>query len=99
MTEQFVAQQLNTSGRELYYYSTPNSSGEIDFVLQQDLECVPVEVKAGENLRAKSLWAFCEKYKPGKAIRTSMSDYRREEWLVNVPLYMLIDYLDKEEFG
>lgn len=69
---------------------------EIDFILQQDLECIPVEVKAGENLRAKSLRAFCAKYKPQSAIRTSMSDYRKEEWMTNVPLYMLMDYLESE---
>lgn len=96
LTEQYVAQQLKASNRELYYYSTENSSGEIDFILQQDLECIPVEVKAGENLRAKSLRAFCAKYKPQSAIRTSMSDYRKEEWMTNVPLYMLMDYLESE---
>lgn len=97
LTEQYVAEQLNASGRGLYYYSTENSSGEIDFILQQDLECVPIEVKASENLRAKSLRSFCDKYKPKKAIRTSMSNYRKEDWLTNVPLYMLIDYLDSED--
>lgn len=96
LTEQYVAEQLKTSGRELYYYSTENSSGEIDFVIQQDLECIPIEVKAAENLRAKSLRAFCDKYNPQSAIRTSMSNYRKEEWLTNVPLYMLTVYLETE---
>lgn len=94
LTEQYVAEQLKSSGRELYYYSTANSSGEIDFILQQDLYCIPIEVKAEENLRAKSLRAFYDKYKPKMAIRTSMSNYRKEEWLINVPLYMLVDYLE-----
>ena len=58
LTEQFVAQQLKSSGRELYYYSTENSSGEIDFVIQQEMRCIPIEVKAEENLRARSLRAF-----------------------------------------
>lgn len=95
LTEQYVAEQLKSSGRELYYYSTANSSGEIDFILQQDLYCIPIEVKAEENLRAKSLRAFYDKYKPKMAIRTSMSNYRKEEWLINVPLYMLVDYLER----
>ena len=99
LTEQYVAQQLKASGRELYYYSTENSSGEIDFILQQDFACIPVEVKASENLRAKSLRAFYNKYKPLRAIRTSMSNYRKEEWLTNVPLYMLIDYLGTSSPG
>ena len=95
LTEQYVAEQLKSSGRELYYYSTANSSGEIDFILQQDLYCIPIEVKAEENLRAKSLRAFYDKYKPEMAIRTSMSNYRKEEWLINIPLYMLVDYLER----
>ena len=95
LTEQYVAEQLKSSDRELYYYSTANSSGEIDFILQQDLYCIPIEVKAEENLRAKSLRAFYDKYKPKMAIRTSMSNYRKEEWLINVPLYMLVDYLER----
>ena len=57
--------------------------------------CIPIEVKAEENLRAKSLRAFCEKYKPETAIRTSMSNYREQDWMVNVPLYLLDKYLDR----
>ena len=96
LTEQFVAQQLKASDRELYYYSTENSSGEIDFVIQQEMQCIPIEVKAEENLRARSLRAFCEKYKPETAIRSSMSDYREQDWMVNVPLYVLDKYLDRK---
>lgn len=95
LTEQFVAQQLKASERELYYYSTENSSGEIDFVIQQEMKCIPIEVKAEENLRARSLRAFCEKYKPEIAVRSSMSNYREQDWMVNVPLYVLDKYLDK----
>ena len=94
LTEQFVAQQLKASERELYYYSTENSSGEIDFVIQQEMKCIPIEVKAEENLRARSLRAFCEKYKPEVAIRSSMSNYRKQDWMINVPLYALDKYLD-----
>ena len=98
LTEQFVAQQLKAAGRELYYYSAKNSSGEIDFLLQQEMQCIPIEVKAEENLRAKSLKAFCEKYKPEMAIRSSMSNYRKQEWMVNVPLYLLDEFLCKMPF-
>ena len=93
MTEQFVAEQLVTSGIELYYYSTDNSSGEIDFIIQKDMYCIPIEVKADENLRAKSLKAFCNKYKPEIAIRTSLSNYREQDWMVNIPLYMIDNYI------
>ena len=90
--EQYVLQQLVAeAGLTPYYYSTPNSTGEIDFMLQGSTTVVPVEVKAEENLRAKSLKAFCEKYHPKYAIRTSMSDYRVQEWMTNLPLY----YIDK----
>ena len=93
LTEQFVAQELSAAGIELYYYSSEHSSGEIDFVLQCGGYCIPVEVKATENLRAQSLKAYCRKYEPEIAVRTSMSNYREEEWLTNVPLYMLAGYL------
>ncbi len=94
LTEQFVAQQLKSSGREFYYYSTENSSGEIDFVIQQEMRCIPIEVKAEENLRARSLRAFCEKYKPEIAIRTSMSNYREQDWMINVPLYAFSQFIN-----
>lgn len=95
LTEQFVAQELTAAGFELYYYSTENSSGEIDFMVQQSSYCIPVEVKAQENLRARSLKAFCDKYHPEMAIRTSMSDYRKQEWMTNVPLFLLTSYLGR----
>ena len=88
LTEQYVLQQLIALEQiEPYYYSTANSCGEIDFLLQGRTSIIPLEVKAEENLRAKSLKAFCEKYKPRYAVRTSMSDYRRQEWMTNIPLY------------
>lgn len=88
LTEQYVLQQLiSETDLTPYYYSTENSSGEIDFLLQGERGVVPVEVKAEENLRARSLRAFREKYSPEVSVRISMSDYRREEWMVNLPLY------------
>ncbi len=97
LTEQFVAQQLKASDRKLFYYSTENSSGEIDFVIQQEMRCVPIEVMADENLRARSLRAFYDKYKPGIALRSSLSNYREQEWMINVPLYVLDKYLDNND--
>ncbi|MDO4616933.1 MAG: AAA family ATPase [Lachnospiraceae bacterium] len=93
LTEQFVAQELAASGIKLYYYSAANSRGEIDFVVQQEDRIYPVEVKAEENLKAKSLKAFCERYAPLHGIRTSMSNYREEAWMTNVPLYQIADFL------
>ena len=93
LTEQYVAQELHAAGYPLYYFATERSTGEIDFMLQGDLDCIPIEVKAEQNLRAKSLKAFCDKYQPDMAIRSSMANYKKEDWLINVPLYMLAEYL------
>ena len=97
MTEQFVAQELASRNYDLYYYSADNSSMEIDFVVQREDLCIPVEVKAEENLRSQSLRSYCRKFNPEKVIRTSMSNYRKEDWMTNVPLYMIGDYLDHIE--
>lgn len=93
LTEQFIAQELVSSNVELYYYSAENSSGEVDFIVQKGNQVIPIEVKAEENLQAKSLRALCKKYGLPDAVRSSMADYREQEWMVNVPLYMLRAYL------
>ncbi|MFO7924644.1 MAG: ATPase, partial [Bacteroidales bacterium] len=64
-----------------------NSNEAVDILVQYSDKVIPVEVKAEENLQAKSLKSFCQKYSPSLAIRTSMSDYREEEWMINLPLY------------
>jgi predicted AAA+ superfamily ATPase len=93
LTEQYVFQHLNLLEDCPIYYFSPNSRFEIDFVIQnEEDEIIPIEVKAAENLQAKSLRSFCEKYKPQNAIRTSLSDYRQESWLTNVPLYIIENY-------
>lgn len=89
LTEQFVAQELCASDKSLYYFAREKSDGEIDFLLQKGMEVIPVEVKAEENLQAKSLKAYCAEFKPLTAIRTSLSGYREQDWMKNVPLYLL----------
>ena len=90
LTEQYVLQQLIASKKATpYYWSAEKGTAEIDFIFQSDSNIVPLEVKAAENLQAKSLKSYCQKYEPRYAIRTSMSDYRQEEWLTNVPLYAI----------
>lgn len=95
LTEQYVLQQL-ASIRDLviYYWSAERSTAEIDFLIQYSGEVVPIEVKAEENLQAKSLKAFCQKYSPQTAIRTSMSDFRKEDWLTNLPLYSISELVE-----
>lgn len=101
LTEQYVLQQLKSSGKVTpYYWSAEKSTGEIDFIFQSGGDIIPLEVKASENLQAKSLKNYCLKYQPQKAIRSSMSDYRRESWLTNVPLYainVLMEILEKDD--
>jgi predicted AAA+ superfamily ATPase len=95
LAEQFVYQQLLLNENlSIHYFPFENSKYELDFLIQtEDDEIIPIEVKAGENLRAKSFKFFCEKYKPNKAIRTSLTDYKQESWFENVPLYLIGSYL------
>ena len=90
LTEQYVLQQLKTiPDIAIYYWSAERASAEIDFLVQHSGLVVPIEVKAEENLQAKSLKSFCRKYSPEVAIRASMSDFRKEDWLINIPLYAI----------
>ena len=87
LTEQYVCQQLvSDSGLIPCYWSAENSSGEIDFLVQDGGSIFAFEVKAEENLRSKSLRAFKEKYPDVKALRFSLSGYREQDWMRNVPL-------------
>lgn len=88
LTEQYVMQQLATiSDISVYYYTNDRSSAEIDFLIDNGETVIPVEVKAEVNLKAKSLKTYYEKYQPKISVRTSMADYKKEDWLVNLPLY------------
>lgn len=87
-TENYVLQQLKSLPRTfVYYYSNDNSTLEIDFVVQHDTHIIPIEVKAEENLRAKSLRQFVTDNPGLHGVRFSMSDYREQGWLTNVPLW------------
>lgn len=90
LTEQFVCQQLKIT-KELYYWTADNATAEIDFIIQQANNIIPIEVKAEENLKSKSLKVFVEKFNPTISIRTSMSPYREESWLKNIPLYAVTE--------
>lgn len=87
-TENYVLQQLKSLPRTfVYYYSNDNSTLEIDFVVQHEAHVIPIEVKAEENLRAKSLRQFVTDNPGLHGVRFSMSDYREQDWLTNVPLW------------
>ena len=80
---------------DIYYFRKFKSTQEVDFLVQTNHRIIPIEVKAEVNLRAKSLKTYNERFSPDVSIRTSMSDYKKEDWLINLPLYA-IDQILKE---
>ena len=93
LTEQFVCQQLIIK-HQLFYWTNNQGTAEVDFVLQFQNQVIPIEVKAEENLKAKSLKVFVSKFSNAQAIRTSMAPFRKEDWLTNVPLYAIGGYFE-----
>lgn len=90
LTEQYVCQQLKTiEDLGVYYYTNDRGSCEVDFVVDTGENIIPLEVKAEVNLRAKSLKTYREKFSPEVSIRTAMTDYKKEDWLINLPLYAI----------
>ena len=88
LTEQYVLQQLKAAeGMDVFYWSSEKGTAEVDFLFEAGGDIVPLEVKAEVNLQAKSLKAFREKYRPKISVRTSMAPWKKEDWLVNLPLY------------
>ena len=91
-TEQYVLQELASINEKAYYYSKDNSRLEIDFVIQKD-EIYPIEVKAEENVKSKSLKTIYDENNSLKACRFSMANYRQQDWMVNVPLYLVKEWI------
>ena len=89
LTEQYVYQQIISETEYTPYYFSASSHTKIDFLIQKEGQVIPLEVKAEENVKAKSLKAYFNKYNPPYAVRTSMMDYRKEGWMVNIPLYAI----------
>jgi len=93
LTEQYVLQQLLTDkNRQICYWANDQGNAEVDFLVDNGQDVIPLEVKAEGNLHAKSLKVYVDKYHPKLAVRTSMTDYKKEEWVLNLPLYA-IEYL------
>lgn len=88
-TEQYVLQQLMVyHTNTIFYFDSDDSKQEIDFITQNGKHILAMEVKAEENLRAKSLRQFKTDHPDAQAVRLSMSNYRKEDWLTNIPLYL-----------
>ena len=89
MTENYVLTELNNAAaRPLYYWSSGNTA-EVDFVLQQDTQIVPVEVKSQKSVKSRSLAEYRNKYDPAFAVRTSMIPELTCSTLLNIPLFMI----------
>lgn len=91
LAEQYVCQQLVAGGVDPYYWTSTSGGAELDFVVRYEGEVAPLEVKAEENLRAKSLRMACDHYHL-YGYRTSMSSYRRQDWMANIPLWAVGEY-------
>lgn len=90
LTEQFVLQQLKTIDKiQIYYWTAERAIAEIDFVIGNGKDIVPIEVKSETNLKAKSLRSYREKFNPELSIRASMADYKMEAGLLNLPLWAI----------
>ena len=88
LSEQFVLQELKATGiKNLFYWANDSGSAEIDFILESENQIYPLEVKSGENLQAKSLKTFWGKNPEIRCYRTSLTDFREESWMTNIPLY------------
>ena len=101
LAENYVCQVLNASSKVTpRYWSAENSTGEVDFVYEWKGRVVPVEVKAEQNLRSKSLRAFLNRFHLERGIRLSLSGFEIQPWVTNVPLYaagLLPDRIDMTE--
>jgi predicted AAA+ superfamily ATPase len=90
LTEQYVLQQLKTlKNINTYYWTNDRNSAEVDFLIDNGEDVIPLEAKAEVNLQAKSLKTFRGKFNPKISLRTSMADYKKEDWLINLPLYAI----------
>ena len=95
-TEQFVLQELKALGCEIYYHSRERSALELDFVIQK-YNVYPLEVKAEENLKSKSLKAIYDSNNDLKPVRLSMAGFKEQDWMVNVPLYLAAEWISAAE--
>lgn len=87
-TEQYVLQQILSSGiSDIYYYSADDSRMEMDFLMQREGALLPVEVKGGTSIKSTSLHNYLMEHPGIQAIRYSMLPYKKQDFLTNIPLY------------
>lgn len=95
-TEQYVLQELVAVGKKAYYHTRERATLELDFVIQK-YNVYPIEVKAEENLKSKSLKTIYDGNNDLKPVRFSMSGYKEQEWMVNVPLYLASEWVSNAD--
>lgn len=96
LTEQFVLQQLIVNELIPFYWRPENAQAEVDFVIQKGIHVIPIEVKSGTSLQAKSLWVYSQKYKPKFCVRTSLKLNETNDWVTDIPLYRLNNFLGSD---
>jgi predicted AAA+ superfamily ATPase len=90
LTEQYVLQQIVAARNEApMYWSPEKPTAELDFAIERAAGLVPIEVKAEENLRSKSLRSYIDRFHPAEALRFSLANYREQADMTNVPLYAI----------
>ncbi|MEA4942449.1 MAG: DUF4143 domain-containing protein [Oscillibacter sp.] len=88
LTEQYVLQQLDSLNQMVIcYWVAPRGTAEVEFLVDNCMDAIPVEVTAEQNLQSKKLKVFRERFQPKQSIRTSLANYRREPGLLNLPLW------------
>ena len=95
-TECYVNEQLARIQIPTFYYSPNDTEIEIDFAVQSEKRVIPVEAKAEENVKAKSLKTYIDEHPNLKGLRFSMKNYIDQGWMENVGLYAVEGFIRKE---
>ena len=95
LTEQFVCQHIISQSYNSFYWSPDNGKSEVDFIIQKQEKVIPIEVKASDNVRSRSLHVYFEKYQPTECVRTSLANYEQQSWMKNIPLYFFQQWLNE----
>ena len=86
MTENYVHNQLKINDYTTYYWESDRGA-EIDFIIQREGKLIPIEVKAADNTRAKSLKLYMDRFEPAYAIKLSTNNFAQEDNKLIIPLY------------
>jgi predicted AAA+ superfamily ATPase len=89
MSENFVLNEMISSGIEQPFYWTSEATAEVEFIIQSDTSVIPVEVKSGTNVSSKSMTVYRQNYKPQTVIRTSLKNIGIENGLLSLPLFAI----------